>query len=221
MTVRFPGQGRRSDNGPMSLMSKDEPLWLILGLGNPGPEYADTYHNVGFRVLALMADRIGIRINKRCGPALISDVVTAGELKVVLVLPQTFMNLAGLALSKVFERFEASHRDLIVVYDDVALPIGRLRIRRKGSAGGHNGIKSVISVCDSDEFLRVRVGILPDRPIDDVRDFVLSRVSRTDRTLLGKAELTAVEAIESLLSDGADKAMATFNRMDLREVKED
>src|SRR5262245_24422751 len=195
--------------------------WLVLGLGNPGPEYAATYHNVGFRVLERIADRLGAPIVKRCGSSLISGEVVLGGAPAVLVQPQTYMNRSGATLPAVFERFNGSAKDLIVVYDDVALPIGKIRIRRRGSAGGHNGIKSLISACDSDEFLRVRVGILPERPIDDVRDFVLSAVAKADRTLLDKAELTAVSAMESLLLQGADSAMATFNSMDLREVKED
>src|SRR5262249_48644917 len=138
--------------------------WLVVGLGNPGPEYAGTYHNVGFRVLSRIADRAGARIGLRCGPAAISNPIELGGHRTVLALPQTYMNRSGAALAPLFERFEASLQDVIVVYDDVALPIGKLRIRRKGSAGGHNGIKSIISACSSDEFLRVRVGILPDRP---------------------------------------------------------
>src|SRR5262245_63560505 len=98
------------------------------------------------------------------------------------------MNKSGSALLPVFERFEASARDLVVVYDDLALPLGKLRVRQKGSAGGHNGIKSIISTLGSDEFLRIRVGIQPDRQVGDVRDFVLSRIAKSDRALLNQAE---------------------------------
>ena len=105
-------------------------------------------------------------------------------------------------------------------YFDVALPIGKLRIRHKGSAGGHNGVKSLILACESDEFPRVRVGILPERPVENLRDFVLSRVAKSDRLLLGQAEAAAADSVETLLADGVGKAMATFNRMDLREAKE-
>ena len=195
--------------------------WLVVGLGNPGPQYADTYHNVGFRVLDRMAERFGVRIHESFGPALISRKFAVAERKAVLVLPQTFMNLAGAPLPRLFQRFGASSQTLIVVYDDVALPLGKLRIRQKGSAGGHNGVKSIISACGSGEFLRVRVGILPDRPINDLSDFVLSRVGKADRGILESAETEAVMAIEALLAEDAAKAMATFNRMDLREAKED
>src|SRR4030095_10575902 len=110
-----------------------------------------------------------------------------------------------------------SARDIIVVYDDLALPLGKLRVRQKGSAGGHNGIKSVISALGADEFLRVRVGIRPDREIGDVRDFVLSQVAKRGRALLDQAEDVAIRAVESLIAGGIEKAMAEYNGIDLRE----
>ena len=192
---------------------------LIVGLGNPGPDYAGTYHNVGFRVVDLLAGRFGVRVNITCGPALISN--RAGSEDAVLVLPQTFMNLSGAVLPKLFERFEATASDVIAVYDDIALPLGKLRIRQKGSAGGHNGVKSLISSSGSDEFLRVRVGILPERPVESLHDFVLSRVAKRDRDLMERAEAAAADAVEALLKEGPEKAMATFNRLDLRESKEE
>jgi len=192
---------------------------LIVGLGNPGPDYAGTYHNVGFRVVDLLAGRFGVRVNITCGPALISN--RAGSEDAVLVLPQTFMNLSGSVLPKLFERFEATASDVIAVYDDIALPLGKLRIRQKGSAGGHNGVKSLISSSGSDEFLRVRVGILPERPVESLHDFVLSRVAKRDRNLMERAEAAAADAVEALLKEGPEKAMATFNRLDLRESKEE
>ena len=196
--------------------------WLVLGLGNPGSEYEDTYHNIGFRVLAVLARKHGIRIREKCGPALISSRVQMEGNSLVLVAPQTFMNLSGAVLPRLFERFETSCSRLIVVYDDIALPLGKLRIRQKGSAGGHNGVKSVVSACSSDEFLRVRVGILPDRPVGQMRDFVLSRVAKADAKLLGHAEAAAAEAVEALAAGGGvEKTMAAFNSFDLREAKED
>jgi PTH1 family peptidyl-tRNA hydrolase len=192
---------------------------LIVGLGNPGPEYADTYHNVGFRVVDILAGRFGVRVNIACGPALISNRI--GSEDAVLVQPQTFMNLSGSVLPKLFERFEASAGDVITVYDDIALPLGKLRIRQKGSAGGHNGVKSLISSSGSDEFLRVRVGILPERPVESLHDFVLSRVAKRDRDLMGRSEGAAADAVEALLKEAPEKAMATFNRLDLRESKEE
>jgi PTH1 family peptidyl-tRNA hydrolase len=193
-------------------------MWLIVGLGNPGEEYEVTYHNVGFRVLERIAQDQNVRIKERCGPALVSGKVVVGGQPAALVLPQTYMNKSGSALPAVFERFEASASDLIVVYDDLALPLGKLRVRQKGSAGGHNGIKSIVSTLGSDEFLRVRVGIQPDRDFADVRDFVLSRVSKGDRILLDQTEDIAVKAIETLIANGIERAMAEYNGLDLRDV---
>jgi PTH1 family peptidyl-tRNA hydrolase len=116
-----------------------------------------------------------------------------------------------------FERFGSTIRDVVVVYDDLALPVGRIRLRQKGSAGGHNGIKSMVSSLGTDEFLRVRVGIQPDRPIADVRDFVLSRVSKSDRVLLDEAEEVAADAVESLLAYDIEKSMSAYNGIDLRK----
>jgi len=199
-------------------------MWLIVGLGNPGTEYADTYHNVGFRVVEQLAYRWGGRIRIACGPALISNPVMVGGAagqEAVLVLPQTFMNLSGSVLPKLFDRFETNSERLLTVYDDIALPLGKLRIRQKGSAGGHNGVKSLISSCGSDAFLRVRVGILPERPIERLHDFVLSTVAKRDRELMSHSEVSAADAVEALLREGPEKAMATFNRLDLRESKEE
>ena len=196
-------------------------MWLIVGLGNPGEEYAQTYHNVGFRVVKRIAAQHNDQIKERCGPALVSSkVLLAGE-PAVLVMPQTFMNNSGAALPPVFERFEASAADMIVVYDDVALPLGKLRVRQKGSAGGHNGIKSMISILGTDEFLRVRVGIRPDREVGEVRDFVLSRVAKGDRELLDQTEELAVRAVETLIAAGIEQAMAEYNGIDLREELKD
>jgi PTH1 family peptidyl-tRNA hydrolase len=139
----------------------------------------------------------------------------------ILVRPQTFMNLSGSVLPKLFERFETNSEQMIAVYDDIALPLGKLRIRQKGSAGGHNGVKSLISSAGSDAFLRVRVGILPERPIERLHDFVLSRVAKRDRELVDRSEAAAADAVEALLKDGPEKAMGSFNRLDLREAKEE
>jgi len=198
-------------------------VWLIVGLGNRDDEdneYTGTYHNVGFRVLDRIAAREAVRANggwDRCGPALISRKVILSGQPAVLVKPQTYMNNSGAALPPVFERFEATAKDVIVVYDDLALPLGKIRIRQKGSAGGHNGIKSLISTFGDDEFLRIRVGIQPEREIGDVRDFVLSRVAKSDRDLLEQAEEIAVKAVDTLIAEGLSKAMAEYNGIDLRE----
>jgi peptidyl-tRNA hydrolase, PTH1 family len=192
-------------------------VWLIVGLGNPGEEYAETYHNVGFHVVERLAARENIRITERCGPAFVSGKVLIGGQPAVLVEPRTYMNNAGAAMPPVFERFEAGPRDVIVVYDDIALPLGKLRVRQKGSAGGHNGIKSLVSAFESDEFLRIRVGIKPEREITDLREFVLSRVSKDDREILEQAEDVAAKAVETLIGGGIDEAMRQYNGIDLRK----
>jgi PTH1 family peptidyl-tRNA hydrolase len=191
-------------------------VWIIVGLGNPGEEYAETYHNVGFRVVGRMAAAQGVRFRERCGPALVSGKIMLAGQPAALVMPQTYMNNTGSALAAVFERFESSAGEMIVIYDDLALPLGKLRVRQKGSAGGHNGIKSIISALESDEFLRIRIGILPDRQITDTRDFVLSQVGKTDRALLDQTEEVATKAVETLIGEGIEKSMAAYNGVDLR-----
>ena len=120
-------------------------------------------------------------------------------------------------MQAVFDQFGGAAQNVIVIYDDVALPLGRIRVRQKGSAGGHNGIKSLISTFGSDEFLRIRVGILPEREVDDLRDFVLSDVAKDDRDLLDQAEEVAIKAVETLIGEGIDRAMSQYNGIDLRE----
>jgi PTH1 family peptidyl-tRNA hydrolase len=127
------------------------------------------------------------------------------------------MNRSGDALPPVLDHVKAGPEDLIVIYDDLALPLGRLRVRQKGSAGGHNGIKSIISALGSDQFLRIRIGIEPEREIGNVRDFVLSRVASEDRDLLERAVELAARAVESLITGGLEKTMAAFNGIDLRK----
>jgi PTH1 family peptidyl-tRNA hydrolase len=194
---------------------------FIMGLGNPGPEYADTYHNVGFRVVAAMAGERGVRIRNRVGQALVSEETSVGGEAARFVLPQTFMNLSGAAASAIFEKFGAAAADLVIVYDDVALPLGKVRVRQKGSSGGHNGVRSLISACGSDEFLRVRVGIKPDRPIQEMRAFVLARIAKVDSGLLDSAEAVAAKAVETLIASGIEKAMAEFNGIDLKQDRDE
>lgn len=188
--------------------------WVVIGLGNPGPEYEDTYHNVGFRVVGLLARRHGAKLSIRLGPARIARLRNATE--TVLVEPHTFMNRSGAVLPLLLERFGPRLR-LVVVSDDLALPVGKIRIRERGSAGGHNGLKSISSACGSDEYLRVRVGIQPEREIRDGRDYVLSRVAKADRETLSRAEDLAADAVEHIADDGVRSAMSRFNGMDLRE----
>jgi len=190
-------------------------VWLVMGLGNPGPDYEGTYHNVGFRVVDRLARRWDVSLDRRVGEA---RVGVLGDQRRVLVQPQTFMNLSGSVLAPLFGRFGGESR-LLVICDDVALPVGRIRIRERGSAGGHNGLKSIGSALGSDRYIRVRVGILPagtgDR-IVDTRDYVLSRIRKSHRELLGRCEDLAADAVEDIVSRGVGHAMSKYNGQDLR-----
>lgn len=193
--------------------------WLVVGLGNPGAEYADTLHNVGFRVLDILAGRWNIDRWRREGAALEAERAGAAVADAVLVKPTTFMNRTGRVLPGLFARYGDRCR-LLVVSDDLALPVGRLRIREKGSAGGHNGLKSINSAYGSDEYVRVRVGIETDPSRDQGsgrRDYVLSPVPRRDRETLGRAEQLAADAVEVILSEGVRAAMSRFNGVRLDE----
>ena len=188
--------------------------WLIIGLGNPGADYENTYHNVGFRVVDTLARGLGVAIRGKTGPARLESTAAYGN-EIVLVQPQTYMNRSGAVLPMLYERFGAGR--ILVVSDDLALPLGRIRIRERGSAGGHNGLKSISSAVGSGDFLRVRVGIDPGRSIDDARDYVLSDVARCDRQLLERSEELAADAVAYILTEGARRAMSKFNGMDLRD----
>jgi PTH1 family peptidyl-tRNA hydrolase len=191
--------------------------WLIIGLGNPGPDYQETYHNVGFRVVGRLARRWGISLSFQVGNAAVGQKSGLRGLQ-VLVEPRTFMNLSGSVLPLLLERYGPESR-VLVVSDDVALPLGRIRIRERGSAGGHNGLKSIGSALGSEEYLRVRVGILPEGDtsrIGDMADYVLSRIRKAHRDLLGEAEELAADAVEDIVSGDVREAMARYNGRDLR-----
>ena len=194
----------------------NNPPWLIIGLGNPGSEYERTYHNVGFRVIAILAGRYGVSLTVRMGEAGVARL--RDPLAAVLVQPKTYMNRSGVALVTLLERFGHDSR-LLVVSDDLALPLGKIRIRERGSAGGHNGLKSIGSAYGSDEYVRVRVGIMPTRGVQDGKEFVLSNIAKADREALGRAEALAADAVEHILRAGARSAMSEYNGTDLRELE--
>jgi PTH1 family peptidyl-tRNA hydrolase len=183
---------------------------LIVGLGNPGPEYEWTPHNLGFRALDALAERASIRVTRPEAQSYVGRGKLAGN-DVVLAKPQTMMNLSGRAVRALLEKYECAAPELIVLYDEVALPWGMLRIRERGSAGGHNGLKSLIGAVGS-EFLRVRLGVGPDHPIGDLADYVLGPMSKANREIAAQMALDAVDAVELILTDGPEKAMARFNR---------
>jgi peptidyl-tRNA hydrolase, PTH1 family len=187
-------------------------LKLIVGLGNPGLEYHLTRHNLGFMAVDRVAEQCGVEIVRPETQALTAHA-RIGASEVVLAKPMTFMNLSGLAVRRLMDRYEAAPGDLIVLVDEVDLPFGSLRIRKRGSAGGHNGLKSIIGAIGSDEFVRVRMGIKPEeQPADGLASHVLGRFRRRD--LEGVAEMVdrAAEAVTVIIREGAERAMNQFNR---------
>ncbi len=188
-----------------------EPRRLIAGLGNPGREYEWTAHNLGFRAIQALASRAGIRVSRPESGAFTGLGKIAGR-DVALAMPQTFMNASGRAVQGLLERYDANAGDLIVLCDDFALPWGMLRIRERGSAGGHNGLKSVIAETGTDEFLRVRMGVMPSHPVSDLAAYVLCPISRDRQETALQMASDAAHAVEMLLADGAARAMSHFNR---------
>jgi len=184
---------------------------LIVGLGNPGPEYAWTPHNLGFFVVDRLAERGGIRVERPEAKAYIGRGKLAGQ-EVLLAKPQTYMNVSGLAVRELLERFECDPAEMIVVYDDVALPWGMLRIRERGSAGGHNGLKSLIGALGTHEFARVRLGVQPEDPVGDLASYVLYPMGRNELEIATEMVAEAAEAVETILAEGAHRAMNRFNR---------
>ena len=184
---------------------------LIVGLGNPGPEYEWTPHNMGFLAIDGTAERAGIRITRPEAKSYVGRGKFAGE-EVILAKPQTMMNLSGVAVRMLLEKYECDPAEMIVLTDEVDLPWGMLRIRERGSAGTHNGLKSIISALGSGEFIRVRLGIKPEKIWGELRDYVLSKLSRADREIAGQMVTEATDAVELIITEGVNKAMSKFNR---------
>ena len=185
-------------------------MYMIAGLGNPTKEYDRTRHNVGFAVIDELADRYGIDVSERKHRALCGRGVIEGQ-KVLLAKPQTFMNLSGESLRALTDYYKVLPEELIVIYDDISLPPGQLRIRLKGSAGGHNGIKNIIAHLGTQEFPRIKVGVGEKPPRMDLKDYVLSRFSKGEQELMDAAFREAAQAAVMMICDGADRAMNHFN----------
>ncbi len=185
---------------------------LVVGLGNPGAQYVWTRHNLGFMLVDMLARETGALVKRRECRALVGRTELEG-LKVELVKPQTYMNLSGEAVACLLAKKaeERPERSLIVICDDLALPFGTLRLRARGSAGGHNGLKSLIAAIKTDEFIRLRIGIQPEHPVGDTSRFVLDQFSRDERAEVGKILERSAEALRAVLRDGIDKAMALYN----------
>lgn len=186
---------------------------LIIGLGNPGQKYVNTRHNVGFQVLDNLGAKLDIEIDKAKFKSKCGEGFYRGE-KIVLLKPQTFMNLSGEAILDALQWYKLKPAELLVIYDDIALPVGRLRIRAKGSAGGHNGMKSILFQVQSEDFPRIRIGI--GKPADtrmNQADFVLGKFDADEIPLMEKALQGAAEAVLKVLEQGVDLTMNEVNRL--------
>jgi PTH1 family peptidyl-tRNA hydrolase len=184
---------------------------LIVGLGNPGREYETTRHNIGFLLVDKLLEHARGRSFRGESNAKVAEVTLAGE-RVLLAKPLTFMNLSGDAVRSLLERYaEGNGADLIVACDDVALPFGMIRVRARGSAGGHNGLKSIIERLGTREFARVRLGVKPDHPVDDLVSFVLSPIPKRDREEFEQMLERGADAVTVVLTEGVERAMARFN----------
>ena len=184
---------------------------LIVGLGNPGPEYEWTPHNLGFLAVDELARRAGIRVTRPEAKSQVGHGELAGQ-EVILAKPQTMMNLSGVAVRLLLDKYECDPSQLIVIIDDVALPWGMLRIRERGSAGGHNGLKSVIDAIGTNEFIRVRLGVGPEKAWGDLADYVLCPMGHAEREIATRLVDDAGKAVETILKDGVSSAMTQLNR---------
>jgi peptidyl-tRNA hydrolase, PTH1 family len=188
-------------------------MTLIVGLGNPGSEYEWSRHNLGFMLIDKLAREIGIEVIKRECRSLVGKGELEGQ-PVRLVKPQTYMNLSGEAVGCLIRKHAsatAEGHNLIVISDDLALPLGKIRIRERGSAGGHNGLKSIIAALGTNEFIRLRIGIQPEHELDDTRRFVLASFPKAERGPVEEILLRAADAIREIFRNGVLKAMAEHN----------
>jgi PTH1 family peptidyl-tRNA hydrolase len=186
-------------------------MFLVAGLGNPGEEYALTPHNLGFLAVDRLAEQHGIRVTRRDSKALVGVGEIDGR-EVMLAKPQTFMNLSGTSLAPLMEKHGIELGRLVVVYDELDLPWRALRIKPKGSAAGHNGMKSAIQSLQTNEIVRVRLGIHPGHPIRDGAEFVLAPIKRSQMKELDELLGFAADAVRSIIAEGVEKSMTKFNR---------
>ncbi len=190
--------------------SSSETNWLIVGLGNPGLRYEKTRHNLGFMLVDRMARDFQTSVKREECRALIGRAEIENQ-TVELVKPQTFMNLSGESVSCFLKKDNRTSKKLIVISDDLALPLGSIRLRAKGSAGGHNGLKSIIACLRTEEFIRLRIGIQPEHQLRDVKDFVLENFSKADLIKVEEVLQHSAQAIRAVVADGVEKAMAQYN----------
>ena len=187
------------------------PEFLVIGLGNPDKKYALTRHNSGFLCVENMAEKLGFKINKIKFKSLVGDTVIAGH-RVLVMKPSTYMNNSGIAVREAAQFYKIKPENIIVISDDISLPVGRMRIRRKGTDGGHNGIKSIIYHLQSDEFPRIKIGI-GERPNPDfdLADWVLSRFNENEQKQLSTVFDNAISSVELIMDGNIDEAMNRFN----------
>lgn len=183
---------------------------IIIGLGNPGREYAGTRHNIGFDAVTAISDKYNIRLDTKKFKGLMGQGCIEGE-KVILVQPQTFMNLSGECVREVADFYKLKPEDIIVICDDISFDVGRMRVRPKGSAGGHNGLKNIILHLGTEEFARIRIGVGEKPDGWDLADHVLARFPKETEPQIREILKKAVEAVECWISDGIDKTMNRFN----------
>ncbi len=191
-------------------MNSSETNWLVVGLGNPGLQYEKTRHNLGFMLIDKLARNFQTQVKREECRALIGRADIENK-TVELVKPQIFMNLSGEAISCLLKKESRSKDNLIVIVDDLALPLGKIRLRPQGSAGGHNGLKSINDCLKTQEYIRLRIGMQPEHQINDTKRFVLEKFSKTDLETVEKVLEQSADAICAVLSDGVEKAMARFN----------
>ena len=187
-------------------------LKLVVGLGNPGAQYAKTRHNIGFMVIDYLAEQLNIKVDKVKFKSIIGEGLTGAE-KVILAKPQTYMNLSGEAVLDMVQWYKLDTKDIIVIYDDMDLPAGKIRLRSQGSAGGHNGMKSIIYLVQTDKFPRLRVGIgRPDNQNIESVNFVLGKFSDCEAESMAQAVKMAADAVLKTFETGVERAMNEVNR---------
>lgn len=185
--------------------------WLVVGLGNPGQKYENTRHNMGFLTVDLLAEKAGVKLNKVKFKAAFNTFAFAG-CRCLVMKPQTYMNLSGEAVREAAQFYKIPADHVLVIYDDVSLPVGKLRVRPTGSAGGHNGIKNIIAHLGTQDFPRIKIGTgAPEHPDHDMIDWVIGVPSQGEKKLLAESFETAIQAAECILRDGCQKAMNQFN----------
>jgi PTH1 family peptidyl-tRNA hydrolase len=184
---------------------------LIVGLGNPGLEYEWTPHNLGFLAVEGLAERAGIRVTRPEAKAHIGRGALVGQ-EVILAKPQTYMNLSGVSIRVLLEKYELDPAQMIVLVDDVDLPWGGIRVRERGSAGTHNGLKSIVGSIGTQEFVRIRLGVGPEKIWGSLSDYVLGPMGRGERETAAQMVADAADAVELILTEGIGRAMSRFNR---------